>query len=149
MICVLLRVPLFANSSFPIDPFNSWGQWGANFGSENGHSGESRSNFHSDQSASFCEESGYLSSSLCHFVRNWANGHLLSRAVEREQKETVATHTYSGHLLVPKGLGEWEFSAVYLKSCDFQQPPKVRSICMRKITFAIQSRLHGFPYKSL
>ena len=25
------------------------------------------------------------------------------RAVEREQKETVATHTYSGHLLVPKG----------------------------------------------
>ena len=24
----------------------------------------------------------------------------------------------------------------------------MRSICMRKITFAIQSRLHGFPYKS-
>ena len=30
-----------------------------------------------------------------------------------------------------------------------QQPPKVRSICMRQTTFATQSRLHCFPNKSL
>ena len=30
-----------------------------------------------------------------------------------------------------------------------QRPPKVGSICFRKTTFTIQSRSHGFPYKSL
>ena len=107
MICVLLRVPLFANSSFPSN------SWGANFGYENGHSGESPSNIHSDQSASFCEESGYLSSSLCHFVRNWANGHLLPRAVESKKKKLPLT------LLRPssrtKGVGEWFLNVISSK----------------------------------
>ena len=47
-----------------------------------------------------------------------------------------------------RGRGMRIFSRISQK-LRFQQPPKVRSICMRKITFAIQSRLHGFPYKSL
>ena len=47
-----------------------------------------------------------------------------------------------------RGRGMRIFSRISQK-LRFQQPPKVRSICMRKITFAIQSCLHGFPYKSL
>ena len=41
------------------------------------------------------------------------------------------------------------FSRICLKSSDCNSHQKLEAFCVRKTTFAIQSRLHGFPYKSL
>ena len=93
---------------------------------------------------------------------HWVNLHpvdsLIGSLHDLIMWSTFSKHEYSTALLKNFISTSWKsilklgnlriFSPISQK-WRLQRSPKVRSICMRKTTFAIQSRLHGFAYKSL
>ena len=104
----------------------------------------------------------FIQISRCHFVKNQITclrPYAILYATERtvifspaplneSKKKQLPLTPIQAIFSYQRGRGMRIFSRISQK-LRFQQPPKVRSICMRKITFAIQSCLHGFPYKSL